>query len=127
MIKVNLAEEDAKLRDGRSGIIIGYNAQPMVSPLNQNEAGKDGMLITAADVVDSAADSGQTVPMLEQAEEMTEQRVPITLADRGYHTAASLEAGEGRGQLLVMGERYKDSCTGPYFKDQFDYDGDSDR
>jgi hypothetical protein len=98
----------------------------MVSPLNQNKAGRDGMLITAADVVDSAADSGQMVPMLEKAEELTEQRVPITLADGGYHTAASLEAGERRGQLLVMGERYQASATNPYFKDQFHYNATSD-
>jgi hypothetical protein len=64
--------------------------------------------------------------MLEKAEELTGQRVPITLADGGYHNAASLEAGERRGQLLVMGERYKDSCTRPYFKDQFDYDAAND-
>jgi hypothetical protein len=98
----------------------------MVSPLNPETAKGSGMLITAAEVVNSASDSGQLAPMLEKAEELTGQRVPITLADGGYHTAASLEAGERRGQLLVMGERYKDSCTGPYFKDQFDYDAASD-
>src|SRR4030065_1272757 len=64
--------------------------------------------------------------MLEKAKELTGQRVPITLADGGYHTAASLEAGERRGQLLVMGERYKDSCTGPYFKDRFEYNSAND-
>jgi len=126
MIKVNLTDEDAKLMKGRSGIVIGYNAQVMVSPLNQNKAGRDGMLITAADVVDSAADSGQMVPMLEKAEELTGQRVPVTLADGGYHTAASLEAGERRGQLLVMGERYQASDTNPYFKDRFYYNATSD-
>ncbi len=69
---------------------------------------RNGMLITAAEVVNSAADSGQLVPMLERAEEVTGQRVPVTLADGGYHTAANLEAGEHRGQLLVMGERYRE-------------------
>ena len=124
--KVNLTDEDATLVKGRSGIVIGYNAQAMVSPLNQRKAGRGGMLITAADVVNSAADSGQMVPMLEKAEELTEQRVPVTLADGGYHTAASLEAGERRGQLLVMGERYQSSATNPYFKDRFHYNATSD-
>jgi hypothetical protein len=118
--RVNLTDEDAQLMKGRSGIITGYNAQAMVSPLNPETARGSGMLITAAEVVNSASDSGQLAPMLEKAEELTGQRVLITLADGGYHTAASLEAGERRGQLLVMGERYKDSCTGPYFKDQFE-------
>jgi transposase len=124
--RVNLTDEDSQLMKGRSGIITGYNAQAMVSPLNPETAKGSGMLITATEVVNSASDSGQLVPMLEQAEELTGQRAPITLADGGYHTAASLEAGERRGQLLVMGERYKDSCTGPYFKDRFDYDAASD-
>ena len=86
----------------------------------------NGMLITAAEVINSAADSGQLVPMLEQAEEVIGQRVPVTLADGGYHTAASLEDGECRGQLLVMGERYQGKVKSPYFKDQFAYDDRTD-
>jgi hypothetical protein len=103
--RVNLTDEDAQLMKGRSGIITGYNAQAMVSPLNPETARGSRMLVTAVEVVNSASDSGQLAPMLEKAEELTGQRVPITLADGGYYTAASLEAGERRGQLLVMGER----------------------
>ncbi len=124
--RVNLTDEDAQLMKGRDGIITGYNAQAMVSPLDQDTAKGNGMLITAAEVANSAADSGQFVPMLEQAEEVIGQRVPVTLADGGYHTAASLEAGERRGQLLVMGERYQGEVQGPYFKDQFGYDAATD-
>ncbi len=124
--RVNLTDEDAQLMKGRSGIVIGYNAQAMVSPLAPETAKGNGMLITAVEVVNSAADSGQLLPMLEQAEELTGQRVPITLADGGYHTAANLEAGEHRGQLLVMGERYQGEVKSPYFKDQFAYDDRTD-
>ncbi len=84
------------------------------------------MLITAADVVDTAADSGQLVPMLEQAEEMIGEPVPVTLADGGYHTAANLAAGEQRGDLFVMPERYHPGVQGPYFKDKFVYDSATD-
>jgi len=122
--RINLTDEDAQLMKGRSGIITGYNAQAMVSPLNPDTA--NGVLITAVEVVNNASDSDQLAPMLEKAEELTGQRVPVTLADGGYHTAASLEAGERRGQRLVMGERYKGSCTHPYFKDQFEYDAAGD-
>ncbi|MFC1919915.1 IS1182 family transposase [Chloroflexota bacterium] len=124
--RVNLTEMDAELMKGRGGIVLGYNAQTMVSPLKREAAKANGMLITAVDVVNTAADSGQLVPMLEQAEQITEQRVPVTLSDGGYHTAANLESGERRGQLLVMGERYEGSCTASYFKDRFDYDASSD-
>ncbi len=124
--RVNLTDEDAQLMKGRTGIVIGYNAQAMVSPLAPETAKGNGMLITAAEVVNSAADSGQFVPMLEQAEKLIGQRVPVTLADGGYHTAASLEAGERRGQVLVMAERYQREVQTPYFKDQFAYDATTD-
>lgn len=84
------------------------------------------MLITAADVINSASDSGQLVPMLEQAKELTGERVHLTLADGGYHTATNLEAGEHRGQVLVMAERYQREVKDPCFKDQFIYDTDTD-
>lgn len=124
--KINLTDADAQLMKGRSGIIIGYNAQAMGSPLNPGAANGKGTLITAADVANSAADSGQLFPMLEQAEEMTGERSSITLADGGYHTAANLEAGECRGQTLVMSERYHAEVQHPYFKDQFAYNAATD-
>lgn len=126
MKRVNLTDEDAQLMKGRSGIITGYNAQAMVSPLNPQTAKGSGLLITAAEVVNSASDSGQLASMLEKAEDLTGQRVPVTLADGGYHTAASLEAGVGRGQTLVMSERYHSELQGPYFKDKFIFDAATD-
>ena len=60
--------------------------------------------------------------MLEQAEETTGTRVPVTLADGGYHTARNLQAGESRSDPLVMPERYHADVRGPYFKDRFVYD-----
>lgn len=104
---------------GRNGIITGYNAQAMVSPLNAKRTKGNGMLITAVGVVDSASDIRQLVPMLEQAEDITGMRTPVTLADGGYHTAANLEAGERRGQMLVMTERYRNELQEPNFKDNF--------
>lgn len=115
--RVNQTDQDAQLMKGRQGIMPAYNAQAMVSPL---VSGK-GMIITAADVVNTASDTGQLVPMLEQAEEIVGHRVELTLADGGYHTAANLAAGERRGQRLVLTERYHEGVQGPYFKDRFTY------
>ena len=123
-VRVNLTDGDAQLVKGRNGIVAGYNAQTVVSPLTP--AQENGMLITAADVVNKASDSAQLVPMMEMSEEMTGARVPITLADGGYHTAANLRAGERRGGVLVMTERYHPGVQGPYFKDRFVYDAASD-
>jgi transposase len=124
--RVNLTDNDAQLMKGRNGILTGYNAQTMVSPLVKKEARGNGTLITAAEVVNSAADFGQLLPMMVMAEEMTGKRVKVTLADGGYHTAANLEEGKGRGQVLVMAERYQDKKKDPYFKDQFSYNAASD-
>jgi transposase len=124
--RVNLTDEDAQLMKGRDGIITGYNAQAMVSPLAVKTSKVSGMLITATDVVGTAADSGQLASMLEQAEELTGERVPITLADGGYHTVANLETGHQRDQTLVMTERYIDTTQGPYFKDRFLYQPETD-
>lgn len=124
--KVNLTDGDAQFMKGRSGIVLGYNAQAVVSPLDPKETKGSGMLITAADVVNTASDTGQLVPMLQQVEEMTGERTPTTLADGGYHTAVNLEAGVRRGQTLVMGEHYQKAVRNPYFKDQFAYDQSSD-
>ena len=122
--RVNLTDQDAQLMKGRQGIMPGYNAQAMASPVAQSSG--NGMLITAADVVNSAADSGQLIPMLEQAEEMIGEPVAVTLADGGYHTAANLAASERRGALLVMPERYHPGVQGPYFKDKFVYESATD-
>lgn len=56
------------------GIVTGYNAQAMVSLL-ESSVGANGMLVTAADVVDEPYDSAQLVPMREQSEETTGARV----------------------------------------------------
>jgi transposase len=98
----------------------------MVSPLATEAAKSNGMLITAAKVVSTAADCGQFIPMLEQAEELTGERVPVTLADGGYNITANLEAGQCRGQTLVIAERSKKALKDPYFRDQFDYDALTD-
>ncbi len=124
--RVNLTDKDAQLMQGRDRIITGYNAQTMVSPLAVSTAKGTGMLITATQVVNTAADSGQLASMLEQSEEVTGKRVPITLADGGYHTVANLEIGELRGQTLVMTERYKEANKNPYFKDRFVYESETD-
>ena len=124
--RINLTDKDAQLMKGRDRIVTGYNAQAMVSPLAIDTANRGGMLITAADVVNTASDSKQLIPMLEQAEELTGKRVSVTLADGGYHTGSNLEAGQQRGQTLVMAERYKDSLKDPYFKDQFIYNAETD-
>jgi hypothetical protein len=64
--------------------------------------------------------------MMERSDGMTGERVPLTLADGWYHTAANLEAGEHRGDLFVMPERYHAGVREAYFKDRFVHDAATD-
>ena len=54
--RINLTDPDARLMKGRQGIVAGYNAQAMVSPV-EPDGGATGMLVTAVDVVDQANDN----------------------------------------------------------------------
>ena len=99
--RINLTDKDARLMQTRQGVVPGYNARAMVSPLAE-EGGTAGMLVTAVDVVDEANDTARLTPMVEQAEEMTGVRVPMTLADAGYFAGKHLEELHQRGQQVVM-------------------------
>ena len=87
--RINLTDPEARLMKGRQGIVAGYNAQAMVSPM-ETDGGATSMLVTAVDVVDAANDNALLVPMMEQAEETTGTRAQMTLADAGYFAASHL-------------------------------------
>ncbi len=59
--RFNLTDEDAELVKSRHGIVAGYNAQAMVSPLEPDKAGASGLLITAAEVVNDPDDHAQSL------------------------------------------------------------------
>ncbi len=80
--RINLTDPEARLMKGRQGIVAGYNAQAMVSPM-ETDGGATSMLVTAVDVVDAANDNALLVPMMEQAEETTGTKSQMTLADAG--------------------------------------------
>ena len=123
---INLTDKDARLLKTRHGIVPGYNAQSMVSPIEVDDEAS-GMLITAVDVVDDPTDYGQFTPMLEQAEETTGTKACMTLADAGYYSGSNLSECAGRGQGVAMPETSQRQSRGhPYHKDRFAYDESSD-
>ncbi len=101
--RINLTDREARLMKGRQGIVAGYNAQAMVSPM-EPDRGATGMLVTAVDVVDQANDNAMLVPMMEQAEETTGTKSQMTLADTGYFAASHLQECSRRGQHVVVSE-----------------------
>ena len=119
---INLTDRDARLMKSRQGIVPGYNAQAMVSPLEPS-VGASGMLVTAVDVVDEPNDSAQLAPMLEQSEDTTGERAQVTLADAGYHSGPALDECARRGLKIVMPESSRRRAQHhPYHKDRFIYD-----
>ena len=123
--RINLTDMDARLVKTGYGVVPGYNAQAMVSPV-ELEGKEAGMLITAADVVDKSYDNGMLVPMMEKAEEATGTKVPMTLADSGYFAGSELEECAQRGQKVVVPEVHQKTVDHPYHKDRFIYDETTD-
>lgn len=127
--RINLSDPEANLMKSRQGIVAGYNAQAMVSPLDPAIAHTTGLFITAADVVDAPDDHGQLAPMLDQAEEMTGQPAKggsLTLADGGYHSGSNLEMCLQRGQRVIMPEAQQKALKRPYHKEHFVYHAAAD-
>ena len=122
--RINLTDPDTRLVKGRQGLVAGYNAQAMVSPLKAEHGG--GLLITAADVTNVADDHEQLVPMVGQAEENTGERAETTLADGGYHSGKNLEACRREGYDVLMSESQRKALEKPYHKDCFAYDAEQD-
>ena len=100
--RINLTG-DARLMKTRGSVLLDYNAQAMVSPL-EPKGGATGMFITAVDMADDGRDDPQLVPMIEQAEETTGTKSEMTLADAAYHSGKGLEECARRGQSVAMPE-----------------------
>ncbi len=125
--KINLTDGDANLMKGRQGIIAAYNVQAVVSPLKAIEGEKmGGMIITAVDTQQSATDSEQLVPLLDQAKGITGCQAEVSLADAGYHSSVNLAACKEREHMIVMPESNEKALLNPYHKDQFSYDNATD-
>lgn len=124
--RINLTDPEAGLVKGRQGVVAGYNAQVVVSPLDPAVAPVPGRFITAADVVSDPDDHAQLLPMLDQARQTTEQAAALTLADGGYHSGPNLAGCAERRQVIVMPEAQDQARQQPYHKDAFAYDPASD-
>ena len=84
------------------------------------------MMITAADVCSDPDHHAQLIPMMEHAEEMTGSRVPLTLADGGYHPGENLRECAASVRQVLMPASKRKLLRNPYHKDRFIYDEASD-
>jgi len=88
--QMNFTDPESRvMKTGRGDFEQCYNAQVAIDAAQQ--------IIVAADLTTNAADNGQLVPLMEQAEANTEQRAGTVLADSGYRSEANFAALETRG------------------------------
>lgn len=122
--QVNLTDPDAVLVKGRQGYQAGYNGQAMVAgvPAAALDGQTGGLLITAAELLATASDQGQLLPMAALAEATTEAPLGVVLADGGYHAGPTLTACEALELTVLMPEAQDRARQGPYHKDRFVYD-----
>ena len=111
--KANLTDPDAHLMKTRQGIAPGYNAQAVVVAVMVAPDQPAGRLITAAEVTTQAHDHGLLAPLIVAAAELTGQQPVVTVADAGYHDAASLAAcAEASMTVAVPEQRRAANPTG---------------
>lgn len=120
---VNLADPEAVLMKGRHGFVVGYNAQAAVDAKAQ--------IIVAAELVASATDNDQQVPMLREIEETTGRLADVTVMDAGYHSAANLEATQETATDLYvadpeLGRGKEQPEKQPFHKDAFVFHVEND-
>lgn len=123
---INLTDFDANYVKTRQGLVPGYNMQTAASPLKETATKVKGNILTATDVVQESFDNSQLIPIMEQAEENTEQKTGITLADAGYESGVNLAECEKHKQKVVMPMSEDLAQTNPYSKSTFNYDKETD-
>ena len=82
--KINKTDPDAAFMKTTNGVKTSYNAQIAVDDTQQ--------VIVAADVTNDASDVEQLLPMVEQTEANTSEKVTQCSADSGYSSAENLKA-----------------------------------
>src|SRR5438874_11206597 len=84
----NFTDPESRIMKSKDGFVQAYNAQIVVDSAAQ--------IIVAQDVTQSAADSGQLVPMTDAVETNLGRKPEQLSADAGYCSEANLEALENR-------------------------------
>jgi IS5 family transposase len=117
--KINKTDPDAVFMKTTNGIKTSYNAQAAVDAEHQ--------VIVAAEVTDDAADAEQLLPMVEQTEENTKEKIKECSADSGYSSGENLKAMLKREIDAYIPDReyqarQRGKPVGDFDKESFVYD-----
>ena len=117
--KINRTDSDATFMKTTHGIQTAYNAQVAVDAAHQ--------VIVAAEVSAQASDVEQLLPMVQQAEENTSEKVQECSADSGYSSGENLKAMQDRKVDAYIPDReyqaqQRGKAVDDFHKDSFVYD-----
>ena len=117
--KINKTDPDAVFMKTTHGIKTAYNAQVAVDAEQQ--------VIVAADVTNDASDVDQLLPMVEQTEKNTSEKVNELSADSGYSSGENLKAmATGEIDAYIPDRDYQSyqrgKTPGDFDKESFVYD-----
>ncbi len=87
---------------------------------------RGGLFLVATDIVASASDHEQLVPLRDAAVATLGRAPTRLLADGGYHSGPTLTACAAREQVVIMSEAQRTQLDDPYHKDRFIYDVEAD-
>ncbi|NLX37095.1 MAG: IS1182 family transposase [Chloroflexi bacterium] len=116
----SISDPEAAVMKARAGYVVGYNAQAVVDAKAQ--------IVVAADVVSSASDGAQLLPMLAEAKAMTGRQAVVAAADSGYFDIGAIVEAEETGIQVFVPKPRRAQAKGAerYAKANFVYDAQSD-
>jgi transposase len=119
---VSPTDPEAVLVKGRHGYAVGYNGQAVVDSQAQ--------IVVAADVVATAGDVGQLLPMLQEVLAMTGRQAAAAVADTAYFDITKIIAAQQAGVEVFVPDPREGRADGPqrdpFHKSHFAYDAASD-
>ena len=115
------ADPSARMMKVNATLRMAHNAQ-LVADENQ--------FIVAESVVSDEADAAQALPMLQQAEAVTQTRPEVTLMDSGYVSSEALAAVQSAGHTVIVPPSTfapsQEAQSNPYDRSHFRYDAEQD-
>jgi len=115
------AEPEARMMKCEGRSVFAFNGQAVVDG--------DSGLIVAQDLGNSAVDTGQLAPMIDQVKQTLGEVAETTLGDAGYSAGADLQEAEEKGHniLVNLGKHVlPPDDSKPYHCSRFTYDEEND-
>jgi transposase len=114
------AETDARMMKVNGRKEFGYNGQAVVE--------KDKGFVVAADVTNSAVDTGQLGPMLDQVKDNLGECAKTTVADAGYSGGDDLASAEDKSEIIanISKNVLPPEGTKPFHSSRFTYNPERD-